>query len=131
MWAVRGTRGAGALRRLPGRVGPCRVAAGGRTLRPGLLLVSIGHGGGRTPALAEHPADGDLRRHMAADQNVLSKPLSQVMSKNPVCIHDEALAAEALKIFKEREIDDLIVVNSKRQPVGLVDLQDLPKMKIV
>ena len=69
--------------------------------------------------------DGDLRRH------ILSKPLSQVMSKNPICIHDEALAVEALKIFKEREIDDLIVINSKRQPVGLVDLQDLPKMKIV
>ena len=41
------------------------------------------------------------------------------------------LAAEALKIFNERNIDDLIVVNAKNEPVGLVDSQDLPKLKIV
>ena len=41
------------------------------------------------------------------------------------------LGVEALKIFNERNIDDLIVVNAKREPVGLVDSQDLPKLKIV
>jgi len=54
-----------------------------------------------------------------------------VMTRNPICIRDDALATEALKIFNERNIDDLIVVNSKREPVGLVDSQDLPKLKIV
>jgi predicted transcriptional regulator len=38
---------------------------------------------------------------------------------------------EALKIFNERNIDDLIVVNAKREPVGSVDSQDLPKWKIM
>lgn len=75
--------------------------------------------------------DGDFRRHMATDDNLLSKPLKAVMTRNPICIHDNALAAEALKIFNERNIDDLIVVNAKREPVGLVDSQDLPKMKIL
>ena len=42
-----------------------------------------------------------------------------------------ALAVEALKIFNERNIDDLIVVNAKREPVGLVDSQDLPKLKLM
>ena len=53
------------------------------------------------------------------------------MTRNPICISETALAVEALKIFNERNIDDLIVVNSKREPVGLVDSQDLPKLKIV
>jgi len=75
--------------------------------------------------------DGDFRRHMAGDENLLSRPLKKVMTRNPICIRDDALAAEALKIFNERNIDDLIVVNSKREPVGLVDSQDLPKLKIV
>ncbi len=75
--------------------------------------------------------DGDFRRHMAADENLLSQPLKKVMTRNPVCIREDALAAEALKIFNERNIDDLIVVNTKREPVGLVDSQDLPKLKIV
>ena len=53
------------------------------------------------------------------------------MTRNPICIRDDALAAEALKIFNERSIDDLIVVNLRREPVGLVDSQDLPKLKLM
>jgi len=75
--------------------------------------------------------DGDFRRHMAGDENLLSRPLKKVMTRNPICIRDDALATEALKIFNERNIDDLIVVNARREPVGLVDSQDLPKLKIV
>lgn len=75
--------------------------------------------------------DGDFRRHMASDEDLLSQPLKKVMTRNPVSISDQALAAEALKIFNERNIDDLVVVNAKRQPVGQVDSQDLPKLKIM
>jgi arabinose-5-phosphate isomerase len=75
--------------------------------------------------------DGDFRRHMATDDNLLSQPLKEIMTRNPICVRDTALAAEALKIFNERNIDDLIVVNAKNEPVGLVDSQDLPKLKIV
>ena len=75
--------------------------------------------------------DGDFRRHMAANENLLSQPLKDLMTRNPICISENALAAAALKIFNERNIDDLIVVNAKREPVGLVDSQDLPKLKIV
>jgi arabinose-5-phosphate isomerase len=75
--------------------------------------------------------DGDFRRRMAEDADLLSKPLASVMTRNPISVRDEALAAEALKIFDERNIDDLIVVNSKKEPVGLVDSQDLPKLKLM
>jgi len=75
--------------------------------------------------------DGDFRRYMAADENLLSHPLKKVMTRRPICIREEALAVEALKIFNERNIDDLIVVNAKNEPVGLIDSQDLPKLKIM
>ncbi|HWN96272.1 MAG TPA: KpsF/GutQ family sugar-phosphate isomerase [Methylomirabilota bacterium] len=75
--------------------------------------------------------DGDFRRHMAEDDDLLSQPLASVMTRNPISVRDEALAAEALKIFNERNIDDLIVVNSKKEPVGLIDSQDLPKLKFM
>ena len=75
--------------------------------------------------------DGDLRRRMAADDDVLSRPLTAVMTRQPICVRDDALAVEALKIFNERNIDDLIVVNAKKEPVGMVDSQDLPKLKIM
>lgn len=75
--------------------------------------------------------DGDFRRHMASGDNSLSQPLKKVMTPKPICISESALAVEALKIFNERNIDDLIVVNAKNEPVGLVDSQDLPKLKIM
>jgi arabinose-5-phosphate isomerase len=75
--------------------------------------------------------DGDFRRQMANDDDVLDQPLARVMTRNPISIRDDALAAEALKVFDARNIDDIIVVNKKREPVGLVDSQDLPKLKIM
>src|ERR1043166_2598002 len=75
--------------------------------------------------------DGDLRRRMAADDNGLSQTLRRVMTRGPICIRDDALAVEALRMFNERNIDDLIVINSRHEPVGLVDSQDLPKLKLM
>jgi arabinose-5-phosphate isomerase len=68
---------------------------------------------------------------MGDDENVLDRSLKDVMTRNPISVREDALAAEALKIFNERNIDDLIVVNARKEPVGLVDLQDLPKMKLM
>ena len=75
--------------------------------------------------------DGDLRRHLAKDDDVLDLPLAKVMTRRPTTIREDALAADAIRIFNERNIDDLIVVNAKREPIGLVDSQDLPKLKAV
>jgi len=92
---------------------------------------SIALVGGRSGRLTGILTDGDFRRHMASGDNLLSQPLKKVMTPKPVCLSENSLAVEALKIFNERNIDDLIVVNSKNEPVGLVDSQDLPKLKIV
>lgn len=75
--------------------------------------------------------DGDLRRHLTKDDDVLDLPLAKVMTRRPTTIREDALAADAIRIFNERNIDDLIVVNAKREPIGLVDSQDLPKLKAV
>ncbi len=106
------------------------------TVREALLLMTRAKSGSVTVTtpkgkLAGVFTDGDLRRLMAANgDSVLGKPLAEVMTRNPICIKADALAAEALKIFKDRNIDDLIVVNAKHEPVGLVDSQDLPKLKL-
>ena len=90
--------------------------------------VSVVNGRGKLVGIF---TDGDLRRRMAEDSQILSQPLASVMTRSPVCIRDEALAVEALKVFNQRSIDDLIVVNQRHEPVGLVDLQDLPKLKLM
>jgi arabinose-5-phosphate isomerase len=75
--------------------------------------------------------DGDFRRHIASDENLLRRSLKSVMTPRPISVRDSALAMEAWKIFNERNIDELIVVNAKNEPVGIVDLQDLPKLKLM
>jgi arabinose-5-phosphate isomerase len=74
--------------------------------------------------------DGDFRRNITQNEGVLSVVLSKVMTLNPISIREDALAIEVLKIFHERNIDDLVVINARNEPVGLVDSQDLPKFKI-
>jgi len=53
--------------------------------------------------------DGDLRRGMTSGDRVLDRRLKEVMTRNPISVREDALAGEALKIFNERNIDDLIV----------------------
>ena len=112
------------------------VAGESLTVKEALLLMTRAKSGSLSVVNARGKligvfTDGDFRRHMAGDENLLSRPLKKVMTRNPVCIRDDALATEALKIFNERNIDDLIVVNARHEPAGLVDSQDLPKLKIV
>ena len=48
---------------------------------------------------------------------------------NPITVDHDALAVEALTLFDSQPIDDLIVVDEAQRPVGLIDSQDLPKLK--
>lgn len=75
--------------------------------------------------------DGDLRRHLRATPNLMSVPISQVMTKNPKRINENALASEALAILNQYRIDELPVVNDAGEPVGLIDVQDLVRLRIV
>ena len=44
---------------------------------------------------------------------------------------EDDLAAEAVKAVSNRHIDDLVVLNAEMTPVGIVDLQDLARLKLV
>ncbi len=119
------------------RSGPRNAVAGENlTVKEALLIMTRAKSGslslvnGRGKLVGVF-TDGDFRRHIAADDNLLARPLKSVMTRNPICIREDALAVEAVKVFHERDIDDLIVVNAKREPVGLVDSQDLPKFKLM
>lgn len=112
------------------------VAALSLTVKEGLLVMTRHRAGSLSVVDARGKlvgvfTDGDLRRRMGDDTSVLDRKLREVMTPNPICVRDDALAAEALKIFNERNIDDLIVVNARKEPIGIVDLQDLPKMKLM
>ena len=53
------------------------------------------------------------------------------MITNPITLKPEMLAADVLKLYEQNNVDDLIVVNDDGQPIGSVDIQDMPKLKIL
>lgn len=76
--------------------------------------------------------DGDLRRHLRENGvMILKEPVKKLATPNPLVIHQEKLAAEALHILKSRKIDELPVVDAKGRAVGLLDVQDLLKAGLV
>jgi len=75
--------------------------------------------------------DGDFRRSALTGPDFLRQPVTTFMTRSPKVVREDALGVDALRLFEQHKIDDLIVINARGQPVGLVDGQDLPKLKIV
>ena len=71
--------------------------------------------------------DGDLRRHLERTPNLAHVRVSAVMTRAPKTTQPDRLAAEALRILREHRIDELVVVDGARRPIGLLDVQDLLK----
>jgi arabinose-5-phosphate isomerase len=75
--------------------------------------------------------DGDLRRAINEDKNVKSILLSEVTKSGCKSIHQDALAAEALKIIEDLKITTLVIENSDHEPVGILHLHDILKAGVV
>jgi arabinose-5-phosphate isomerase len=75
--------------------------------------------------------DGDLRRHLESQPDLINKKVKDFMTRNPTTIKKERLAAEAFDMLRSRKIDEIPVVDDKKRPVGLLDVQDLLKAGLV
>jgi arabinose-5-phosphate isomerase len=69
--------------------------------------------------------DGDLRRHLPSDKELLKKTIASVMTKSPKVITSKILASEAAEILKKYNIDNIPVVDEDRKPIGILDQGDL------
>lgn len=75
--------------------------------------------------------DGDFRRAMTANDNILHAPIESVMTPNPISINQKQMAVEILKLLERKKIDDVTVVDDNGRFVGMLDIQDLPKFKVM
>ena len=77
--------------------------------------------------------DGDFRRHLAGSSSAapLETPLAEVMTRNPVHVADTQLAVDALRVFEAHHIDDLPVLGADGLFRGVIDIQDLPRFKVM
>jgi arabinose-5-phosphate isomerase len=70
--------------------------------------------------------DGDLRRHMERATEIGDTVAGDLMTRNPITIHPNTLAVEALNILEQRKITSIIVVDGEPAAVaGVVQIHDL------
>jgi len=74
---------------------------------------------------------GDFGRHFERVPDLLDQPVCNFMTPNPVTVAAGKLAVEVLHVMEKHAVDDLVVVDENRTPVGLVDSQDLAKFRLV
>jgi arabinose-5-phosphate isomerase len=75
--------------------------------------------------------DGDMRRHLLADEICLRKRACEIMTKDPCTVSPDRLAAEGVSILETRKIGELPVLDAEGHPVGVLMMKDLFKAGIV
>jgi arabinose-5-phosphate isomerase len=74
---------------------------------------------------------GDFARSFRSDPLLGEKLIAQLMTRNPITVQASDLAVEVLRTIGKNRIDDIVVLNEAGIPVGLIDTQDLARLKIV
>lgn len=75
--------------------------------------------------------DGDLRRHLEKDHDIVKRKVCDVMTVNPTVVSKDILASEAMRILEEKKIDEVPVIDSNNFVAGMLDVQDLLKAGVV
>ena len=96
------------------------------SVRTGAAVVADGDG--RLIGIFTH---GDFVRNFQSDPKVGERLVADLMTLNPVTVHQDKLAVEVLNLLESHRIDDLVVVDDDQKPVGIVDSQDLTRLKLL
>lgn len=103
------------------------LAIAGEGRRAGAILLIDGSG-----VLTGIFTDGDLRRLINNQgSSALDARMAEVMSPRPGHLDEDALVRDAVRLIRERRIDEIPVLDHAGRPLGLVDVQDLIAMKVV
>lgn len=74
---------------------------------------------------------GDFARHFPQHPDLAHRPVAEFMTPHPITLESDKLAAEVLAVMRSHRIDDLVIIDSQRRPIGLVDSQDLSRYKVL
>ncbi len=105
-------------------MGECIIAM--TAARAGACVLT--HEDGSMAGIFTH---GDFARAYQEDPICGVHPVADRMTKNPVSVEADKLAIVAVKALRDRRIDDLVVLDADHRPVGLIDTQDLVRLKLI
>lgn len=94
--------------------------------RSGAAVVA--HADGTLAGVFTH---GDFVRAFQKDNAIADKAVSEFMTPHPVSIQADHLAAEVLATLQNYRVDDIVVVDEAGKPVGMVDTQDLTRLRLI
>lgn len=75
--------------------------------------------------------DGDLRRALDNQINVVSTTIDELMTKNCKTIKSDILAAEALNVMENNKITGLLVTNDENKVIGVLHMHDLLRAGVI
>lgn len=96
--------------------------------RKGLGMTCVTDAAGRLIGII---TDGDLRRQMNGQRNLLERTAGDVMTRHPATVAPTALAVEALHVLEQRKITSVVVVDGTGIVQGVVHLHDLWRTEMV
>ncbi|MCW1887036.1 KpsF/GutQ family sugar-phosphate isomerase [Luteolibacter flavescens] len=108
----------------------------GATVRDALVAMSQARSGacvvtaadGKLAGIFTH---GDFARSYQSDPHVGDRPVADFMTRRPISVSADSLAVEAVQTIGSHRVDDVVVLDGEGRAVGLVDTQDLARLKIV
>lgn len=92
----------------------------------GLTLVVNDHG-----SLTGIITDGDLRRAMLRDREMLEKESYLFMTKNPKTIREDELVLRGVSLMEKFTITALAVIDQDQKPVGILKIQDIIREGVI
>ncbi|RYD60303.1 MAG: KpsF/GutQ family sugar-phosphate isomerase [Verrucomicrobiaceae bacterium] len=108
----------------------------GATVRDALTAMSKARSGacvvtsadGKLGGIFTH---GDFARCYQSDPHVGDRSVAEFMTHKPISVSADSLAVEAVQTIGSHRVDDVVVLDAEGRAVGLVDTQDLARLKIV
>ena len=85
------------------------------------ITAVIDEGGALTGVIS----DGDLRRLLEHDDQIVRKNARESMKGNPTTIDGGELASAALQIMEQKKITSLFITDADRRVEGIIHLHDL------
>jgi arabinose-5-phosphate isomerase len=110
--------------------------AEGATVREALVAMTKARSGACVVTAADGKlggifTHGDFARCYQADPHVGDRQVAEFMTRRPISVSADSLAVEAVQTIGSHRVDDVVVLDAVGRAVGLVDTQDLARLKIV
>ncbi|MDA8094777.1 MAG: KpsF/GutQ family sugar-phosphate isomerase [Betaproteobacteria bacterium] len=75
--------------------------------------------------------DGDLRRTLDMGVELRTTPITQVMTRSPLTIRPDSLAAQAVQLMESRKVNGLLVVDEAGRLLGAFNMLDVLRAGVV